>query len=83
MLNNAKLSNAKFGRCRSRTVFLVVAALLLGQIAVVPVALAWNESGHRAIAAAAAKQMSPELRAKVVAALQAHPRYTEGSRPQF
>lgn len=40
-----------------------------------PPVLAWNESGHRIIAAAAARQMSPALQGVVVAALKAHPRY--------
>ena len=40
-----------------------------------PAAQAWNESGHRIIAAAAARQMEPELQAMVLAALRAHPRY--------
>ena len=38
---------------------------------------AWNESGHRIIAAAAAAQMSPELQARVVSLLEAHPRYAD------
>lgn len=54
----------------------VLVGLLL-HIAWLPQAHAWNESGHRVIAAAAAAQMSPQLRAKVVAALKAHPRYEE------
>ena len=71
------LRNAKFGRPKSRKYGLRFAGVLLLQVALVPMAQAWNESGHRAIAAAAAEKMSPDLRAKVVAALQAHPRYTE------
>jgi len=40
-------------------------------------ALAWNESGHRIIGAAAARHMSPKLKASVTAALRAHPRYAK------
>ncbi len=42
-----------------------------------PAALAWNESGHRIIGAAAAEHMAPELKATIAAALRAHPRYTK------
>ena len=61
---------------RRLRVMLGSAALLVLTVGfTVPGAQAWNESGHRIIAAAAARQMSPELQAKVAAALRAHPRY--------
>lgn len=40
-------------------------------------AAAWNESGHRVIAAAAARQMSPQLQLQMARVLKAHPRYEE------
>ena len=40
-------------------------------------AWAWNEAGHRIIAAAAAQQMPPALRRSIKSALQAHPRYQQ------
>ncbi len=61
--------------CRATPVILAVLLLLLGALS--PVAYAWNESGHRVIAATAAEHMSAKLRSRVVAALKAHPRYKE------
>ena len=54
---------------------LFTVALLIALGSGVPGAYGWNESGHRIIAASAARQMSPELQATVAAALRAHPRY--------
>ena len=51
-------------------------AALVFAVVAVP-GYAWNESGHRIIAAAAAAQMSPELQARVVSLLEAHPRYAD------
>jgi len=67
-------NSSRTARLHSAWVF---AGLILLQGSMVQEAYAWNESGHRAIAAAAADQMSPELRAHVVTALKAHPRYKE------
>jgi len=62
---------------RMKTIALVGACALVFQALAVARAYAWNEPGHRVIAAAAVSKMSPELRQRVVEVLQAHPRYKE------
>ena len=57
-----------------RAVVVLIALVVLG---FGPCAHAWNESGHRIIAASAAQQMSPEALAEVVRLLKLHPRYKE------
>lgn len=59
-------------RIRRSLLTFAVIALVLPQHAV-----AWNESGHRVIAAAAARQMPPELQLQMARVLRAHPRYEE------
>ncbi len=45
-------------------------------------AQAWNDPGHRVIAIAAARSMTPEVQAAVLADLQSHPRYLQDIKSQ-
>ena len=58
-------------RSTARNLFLALALALL----YAPPALAWNEAGHRIVAALAWRELRPEAKAQITALLRRHPAY--------